>query len=104
MHVRERSRRYQSPVFESGRFFLSSHATSDVHFRGPHYTLETGKRRNKRHHLSCAVAQERRGNLKSSQRKNYNHARDVAVVDKSYRRNSCLIPRHMTEMQSAQRK
>lgn len=69
----------------------SSLMLRDVHFRRPHNTLKTSERSDKRHGLSCAVAQEKRENLKSSRKRNYDHAGDVAIVDKSYRRNSCLI-------------
>lgn len=69
----------------------SSLMLRDVHFRRPHNILKTGERNIKRYGLSCAVAQEKRENLKSSRERNYDHAGDVAIVDKSYRRNSCLI-------------
>lgn len=48
---------------------ITSHAMSDAHLRRPYYTLKTSDRSNKRHGLSCAVAQEKRKNLKSFQEK-----------------------------------
>lgn len=72
---------------------------------GTHNTMKTGERSNTRHGLSCAVAQEKRENLKSSRKRNYDHAGDVAIVDKSYRRNSCLISSsHDRDAERADRK
>ena len=94
------ARCYEVLLSQSGRLF--SHATDDVHFRKPHNTLKKSGTTNEV--ASHALSHKKSANTSSHPKKNYDHARDVAIVDKSYRRNSCLIPRHMTEMQREARK
>jgi hypothetical protein len=89
----------RSPAFAKR---APSTATSDVHFRGSHSTLNTSGATND-NGLLCAVAQEKRKHLKSTQERIIRSC--LAIVDKSYRRNSCLhSSSHDRDAERAQRK